>query len=178
MDFKTGEYRQAERTYTKAMNLFPDKGDIYVSLGAVYEHQNKLQQALALLNTALTKEDLDEAPAFNTLGIIHWRLGNFPESVRAAEQAIKLDPELLDAYITLGITYEDLGQQDLAFKEFRKAWQKGYDMVNTYNYWAKNFMRQNDLDRAILYLQEAVKLEPNNRDSQMLLREAYQLKGL
>jgi len=131
-----------------------------------------------MLNTALTKKDVNEAKALNTLSIIHWRLGNHPESIRTAQRAIKLDPELLDAYITLGITYEDLGQQDLAFEQFRKAWQKDYDMVNTYNYWARNFMKQNNTDRAILYLHEAIRLEPDNRKSQELLKKAYQIKGL
>jgi len=175
--FKTGNYREAENIYQKTLKLFPEKGDAYISLGAVYERQNRLEEALSILNIALTRKDTDAAKAYNTLGIIYWRLKKYQDSVNAAQQAIAINPGLLDAYLTLGLTYEDMGMQDLALAQFRKAWQQGYDMVATYNYWAINFMRQNDTGRAILYLQEALKLQPDHPESLKNLAEAYLLKN-
>jgi tetratricopeptide (TPR) repeat protein len=174
--FKTGNYPKAKQTYEEALKLFPDKGDLYVSLAAVYEHMNRLQSALNMLNIGLTKKDINKAQAYNNLGIIYGRLKRLSDSRSAAMKAIELDPELLDAHITLGITYEDMGQQDLAFAEFREAWHKVYDMVATYNYWAVNFMKQNDTDRAVMYLQEALRLEPDHQESKGILEKVLELK--
>jgi tetratricopeptide (TPR) repeat protein len=175
--FKAGNYQEAENIYQKTLKLFPGKSDAYVRLGAVYERQNRLEEALSILNIALTRKDTDAAKAYNTLGIIYWRLKKYQDSVNAAQQAIAINPGLLDAYLTLGLTYEDMGMQDLALAQFRKAWQQGYDMVATYNYWAIYFMRQNDTGRAILYLQEALKLQPDHPESLKNLAEAYLLKN-
>ena len=81
----------------------------------------------------------------------------FQKSVTAARRAIATNPELLDAYLTLGITYEEMGQQEMALEQFSTAWQKGLDMVALYNEWSLNFINMNMVDKAILYLQEAVK---------------------
>jgi Tfp pilus assembly protein PilF len=105
-------------------------------------------------------------------------LKDLQQSAAAAQKAIELDPELLDAYLTLGITYEDMGRQDLAFGQFRTAWQKGLNMVAIYNDWAVNFLRMKDIDRAILYLQEAIRLEPDKPASYENLATAFQMKGM
>ena len=92
--------------------------------------------------------------------------------------ALKLDPNFLDAYLTLGITYEDMGYQDLAFAQFRKGWQLGLDMVGIYNNWAVNFMKMNEVDRALIYLQEAVKLDPNRVEIFDNLAQAFMMKNM
>ena len=51
-------------------------------------------------------------------------------------------------------------------------------MVGLYNYWASNFMNMNDADKAIMYLREAIKLEPDNPESHENLGMAYEMKGL
>ena len=176
--FKIQAYQQAEQIFQQAIKIFPEKGALYIGLGSVYENQNKLSQAVTFFNKALTKKDTNKAKAYNNLGIVYWRMGDFPQSVTAAQKAIVLDPELLDAYLTLGITYEAMGLQSLAFEQFSRAWQKGLDMIQIYNEWAVNFMKRNDLNRAILYLQEAVRLAPRRPESHSNLSKAYQLKGM
>ena len=131
-----------------------------------------------MINKALLKNDVNLAHTYNLLGIVYWRLKNFQESISAAQKAIELDPALSDAYVTLGITYEEKGMQDLAFAQFKQAWENGHNMVELYNYWATNFMNRNEADRAILYLQEAIKLEPDKAESHQNLGMAYTMKGL
>ena len=130
------------------------------------------------INKGFAQQDIEKANAYNILGIIYWRMGNLPQSVTAAQKAIELDPELLDAYLTLGITYEDMGLQDLAFEQFRKAWQRGLDTVGIYNDWAVNFIKMKELNRAILYLEEALKLDPSRPESHNNISAAYQKKNM
>ena len=176
--FKTGNYIQAESVLLRGIKLFPEKGELYSQLAVVYENQNRLHEALAMIHKALLQEDVYQAHAYNKLGIIHWRLKNYQESISAAQKALELDAGLLDAHVTIGITYEEIGTQDMAFSHFRKAWEKGHNMTGLYNYWASNFMNMNDADKAIMYLREAIKLEPDNPESHENLGMAYEMKGL
>jgi tetratricopeptide (TPR) repeat protein len=176
--FKNNNYPEAEETLRTGIGLFPEKGELYIQLGVIYENQNRLQEAVTVLQKALNSKKTDLARAYNTLGIVYWRMGEFQKSVTAARRAIAANPDLLDAYLTLGITYEEMGQQEMALEQFRTAWQKGLDMVALYNEWALNFINMNMVDKAILYLQEAVKLDPDRLESFINLETAYRKKGM
>lgn len=178
IQFKSGNLPQAENTLQEALKLFPEKGDIYVQLAAVYENQSRLQEAVRTLGKALASKDVDRAQAFNTLGIVYWRLRDYPRSVTAAKQALKINPQLLDAYLTLGITYEDMGQQDLALEQFIQGWQHGLDIISIFNDWAQNLMKMNQFEQASYYLKQAVKLEPERIESHENLAAAYQALGM
>ena len=127
--FKSGNLEQAERTLQKALALFPGKGDIYVQLAVIHEHQNRLEEAVNNLQKALAAREVDLAQAYNTLGIVYWRQRDYSRSVSAAQKAIATNPRLIDAYLTLGITYEDMGYRDLALEQFKKGWEQGLDVV-------------------------------------------------
>ncbi|MDX1777173.1 MAG: tetratricopeptide repeat protein, partial [Desulfobulbales bacterium] len=176
--FKGGNFAEAEKIILAGIKHFPEQGALYRQLGVVYENQNRLPEAVAVLEKALTTEDVDLARTYNTLGIVYWRLQKFQQSVTAARKAIAANPELSDAYLTLGITYEEMGQHNMALEQFREAWRKGLDIVSLYNDWAGNFMSMNKTDRAIFYLQEAVALEPERLESFINLEKAYRQKGM
>lgn len=175
---KGGDTQQAQEVLAKALALFPGRGEAYARLASVYEKQDRLAEAQALLEGALHQRVTNQAQVYNQLAIIHWRRKRYPESIRAAQQAINLDPNLLDAYLTLGITYEDSGQQGLAFTQFTAAWQRGLDMAGIYGNWAAGHLQSGNPDRAILYLREAARLEPARAKTHQLLAEAYGRKGM
>ena len=176
--FKSGNLLQADRTLEQALRLFPAKGDLYVQLGVIYEHQNRLDEAVKILKKGLASREVDRAKAYNTLGIVYWRQRNYSLSVTAAQKAIEINPQLVDAYLTLGITYEDMGHRDLALQQFIRGWQQGLNVVGIFNDWAMNFLNSNQADKAEFYLLEAIKLEPDRPESHENLASAYQAKGM
>jgi tetratricopeptide (TPR) repeat protein len=176
--FKSGKFKQAQSVFLNALELYPDNSDFYLRLGATFENQGKLQEAIESLNKVIELHDTNLARAYNMLGIIYWRQKKYDDSVASAKKSLAIDPGLLDAYVTLGITYEEMGYQDMAFDQFRKAWQQGLDMVGLFNSWALNFLRMNNPDKAILYLQEAINLQPDHIASHENLGIAFQKKGM
>jgi tetratricopeptide (TPR) repeat protein len=176
--FKTGNLRQAEQVLQQIIGLFPEKGDPYVQLATIYEHRDRLAEAAALLEKALAAPEVNRAQAYNTLGIVYWRQQQYQRSVAAALEAIALNPQLLDAYLTLGITYEEMGRQDLAFQQFRLGWERGLDMVAVYNDWARNLLGAKQPGRALPYLLEAIKLEKGRAESHENLGAAYETLGM
>ena len=175
---KTGNYPQAEKTFLRTLEVFPQKGDGYIRLASVYEKQNRLSEAVEVLNKVFGLRDVNFAKAYNQLSILFWRMHRLPESIDAAHKALELDPDFLDAYLTLGISYEDAGQLEMAFRQFTRGWQKGLDMVKLYNTWASHHLQNNNPDRAILYLKQAVGLDPRRAESHRNLSRAYAMKGM
>lgn len=175
---KKGDFPQAEKAFLRALEMFPMNGDVYIRLASVYEKQSQWTKAIEILNRSLTLQGVNHAKIYNQLSIVYWRMNNLPESIRAGHKAIELDPDFLDAFLTLGISYEDSGALEMAFSQFNRGWQRGLDMVSIYNNWSDHHMKNNNPDRAILYLQQAVRLEPGRADSHRNLARAYAMKGM
>ncbi|OGR05324.1 MAG: hypothetical protein A2511_01060 [Deltaproteobacteria bacterium RIFOXYD12_FULL_50_9] len=170
---KSGNHIKAEELMLKAITLDPGNGYAYQNIGSAYERQNRLEEAKAAFLKALQLPNIDPAKIHNNLGIVYWRLGDFQQSINHARAAIDLEPDYLDAYITLAITYEDMGKQDKAFEQFREAWKKGYPMIRAYQTWARELLQEDKVDKAISYLNEAIALSPEQADeSRKLLNQA------
>lgn len=175
---RMGNYAQAEKVLLAALDIFPEMGDAYIRLSAVYEKQNRLPLAKETLDRAFAARDVNLAKAYNQSGILLWRMNRLQESIEAAQKAIEADPDYLDAYLTLGISYEDAGQLQMAFNQFNLGWQRGLDMIRMYNSWADQQLKSNNPGRAILYLRQAVGLDAQSAVSHMNLARAYEMKGM
>ncbi|MDH4320429.1 MAG: tetratricopeptide repeat protein [Desulfobulbaceae bacterium] len=172
-----GRPRQAEEALRKAIALDPRNGHAYLNLGITYDRQQRFPEAITAIETALASGNADQAEAHNNLGIIYWEMKDYEQSIRHAQTAIRANPELLDAYITLGVTLEDMGRKKEAFASYRAAWSKGYDMPALYNHWAEKYLADNNRAQATLYLFEALKLSPDHPQTRENLARAAALPG-
>ncbi|HTL82396.1 MAG TPA: tetratricopeptide repeat protein [Bacteroidia bacterium] len=71
--------------------------------------------------------DKAEGDSYNTIGVIHYRRGEFPEAVDAHLQALKIRENIGDqlgasySHINLGNVYSDQHNEKMAIDEYRKA---------------------------------------------------------
>jgi tetratricopeptide (TPR) repeat protein len=65
----------------------------------------------------------DKFNDFNTDGIFgnHNRAKKFPESIAAAQEALKLRPDYAEAYNNIAAAYEEMHMWDRAIEEAQKA---------------------------------------------------------
>ncbi|MBU1710493.1 MAG: tetratricopeptide repeat protein [Proteobacteria bacterium] len=173
----SGDNVSAEQYLKKALALDPDNGYAYQNLGTAQERQNKLTEALQTFQTALTKANADPLKVNNNLGIVYWRLKDYENSIHHARRAIALDPNYVEAYITLGITLDGSGKSNEATRIFQEAWQRGFDMVGLYIKWANQGLARNNPALAIRYLDRANKLAPGHPQVQTLLNRAKNKKS-
>jgi choline-sulfatase len=120
MESKAGDKDAAETAYRKSIAIQPNFAPSQRGLGMIrYEHKD-YQGALPFLQRA---RDLgtNEAPLDNLIGICLSLTGRLPQAVTAYQQALRLDPGLADAHLNLGYAYEQLGQKDLARREYGEA---------------------------------------------------------
>jgi tetratricopeptide (TPR) repeat protein len=61
------------------------------------------------------------AAGYLNLSLSHYGAGEFPESIAAAREALKLDPQFAEAYNNIAASYQSMGQWDQAIAAARTA---------------------------------------------------------
>ena len=84
--------------------------------------QKRYLLAAGHLNQAI-QLGVREATVFNALGICYRQTGRLKQAAESYRQALVLDGSLAEAHINLGFTYQLLGQQDAAQREYKLACQ-------------------------------------------------------
>jgi len=82
--------------------------------------QGQLEQAEAKARVALS-DSATRAAANSVLGTIRYQQKRFSESVAFFQEAIRLEPRLIGAHLTLGQIYSVQGKSDLAAKMYRQV---------------------------------------------------------
>lgn len=109
-----------------------DKATLYNNIGLVYIQQNKLDEALSIIEKARVinenKQVFDAlADNYSNLGNIHTKKGNANEALAAYLQALKHDKTaensagIIDDLIRIGKSYQKLSQPDNARNYFQRA---------------------------------------------------------
>lgn len=120
---EAGEVNLAVELLGKMTSLFPDDPDGWNALGYVMaDHRMNLPEARAHITRALRMRP-DDANFLDSLGWVHYRLGNLELARRHLEEAAKRAEEPVPAEILahLGEVLWELGERDSA----RQVWRRG-----------------------------------------------------
>jgi type IV pilus assembly protein PilF len=82
------------------------------------------------------------------LGIEYMRKGMYEASMEKLDKAVRQNPDLQLAQVSLAILYERLGEDELAEKHYRKAYHIDRQDPVTLNAYGQYLCRKGDLDRA------------------------------
>ena len=74
------------------------------------------------------------------------------------------DPLTLDEHITLGLSYEQKGENDLALQEYSKAIKMSDDDFRPFFYAGNAYYKKNEYKLAEKYYNKALKIAPDNGD--------------
>lgn len=99
--------------------LAPEQSAGFVNLGAAYNQLEKSSQAVDVLAKAVKLQPT--AAAYHNLGIAHRRLKHWPSAKTAFREALRLNPNLVEAHENLASVYVELGDLTLAITHFQKA---------------------------------------------------------
>jgi tetratricopeptide (TPR) repeat protein len=91
--------------------------------------------------------------------------------------AIRKDPSFVKAYNALGVSYDNLGQFDLAVKSYKFALQLNPELDYVHNNLGYSYLLNGDLDAAIDAFQEAIALNHTSERYHNNLALAYVRKG-
>ena len=184
--FNNGRYEEAVRRFQRATELDPNFGRAYLYLGRSYVSLKRWRQALSPLRTAYRlSPDETQREAFEILidalfavGVEDFRAGDFASAVGHFKEILGLQPtstrgrsELVTALIAQGgdlLSRGDVSQAISAYTDAVKLTPNSFDALFGL---AKAFLRNGEFYNAWQVAQEAVKVEPGNREVQSFLQQ-------
>jgi tetratricopeptide (TPR) repeat protein len=143
----------------------------------------------ALLLTSLTREGPAFADAFNLLGLSLAMVDRPQDAVDAFEQALRVNPRYVEAYLNRAVVLNQLGREAEAQSAMARAAElgatddSGYPAVvanklaNAHASLGHDYRAAGTLDRAIEQYQRALELRPNFADIRLALGRALLENG-
>ena len=120
---KRGMSEQAMAKMEKVLELQPDHPDALNYIGYTWADNNiHLNRALEYIQKAAGLKP-DNGYIIDSLGWVHYRLGNLPQAAKELERSLELEPSDPHIYDHLGDVYRDLGEKAKALKVYQKAYE-------------------------------------------------------
>ncbi len=167
------------RTYSKKeieLGSFPPKGTIHVieadgvPLAAVVKREDynmplgyqasekKNYDSAVYYFTLATQYNPNDEEAWRVLGEAYMNKGSGDTAIMMLQKSLEIAPESYSAYSNLGMAYMNLKHDDvMALKSFDKSIALKYNFAEGYYFAASVYMARKDYNRAITYMENAVK---------------------
>lgn len=127
-----GDYEGAIEEYERAVSIVPTLGDAHVTLAVLYEVAGRPDDAEKAL-VAAREAYGDDLTYYLALGRAYETVGEHERAMVATEEAIAIDPESPQAYLTRGSIYEATEEFGRALEDYERAGdlaqQRGQDAL-------------------------------------------------
>ena len=122
---RAGRYREAFAAYEQALELKPDDAAALYGIGLFHYEAGDYKEAIEALekSIAISPQTNANADAFSVIAAARMRLSDLPNAIRANEEAVKLNPEIPEAWQNLGQCYMEIGQFERAMVSLERAFQ-------------------------------------------------------
>jgi tetratricopeptide (TPR) repeat protein len=178
----------AEQHLRKAVELKPTSPRPRNNLGRVLLRQSQMNEIAA--GTAEIKGKTDPAQAAKAKQFRAGAKAKLDEAIAQFEQAVRLDPSLLEAHLNLGEVFTQLHELDKAERQYKEIvrFEPPVESLKKYPDALANFsqahyglariaLARKEIDEAVGHLQRALKLNPGNAAAmQQLAIQEYQTR--
>jgi len=146
------------------------KGELEYQKAVKLLKQEKFDDAMIHLNAA-AKSMPTNAAVYADEAIVLGKLKRFSESVDAATTALKFDPNDRKAHLARGASYRNLGEDDLAIREYDHIIQTDPRSAIAYSIRGWSYIAEGKLESAIADSTKAIQLDAGSA-------AAYDTRGL
>lgn len=147
-EMKLGKYSEAEQNFLKAISIDNSIPQPYLNLAELYFTQNELLKAIELLQTASAIMP-DNIAILHYLARIYIEDKRIDEGIDTLNIILDLSPENVDAFWDLGMLHFDLGEYEIASRNFECVLEKVENNPVIYYQTALSYEMQNNIDKAI-----------------------------
>jgi len=177
-----GDYNRAIADCIKAINLDPQNVSAYLGRGIAYDLLGRPDDAIADFTQAV-RLDPNDPIAFSNRGNTCYSTGNYAQAIADYTAAIQLDGANPVRYEKRALAFRAAGDPVRAADDEQKAEQlagTGFESQDPLHYFhrAQAYLDQDEFDKCIADLTEAIRLEPASAGPVYALRgQAYSRKG-
>jgi tetratricopeptide (TPR) repeat protein len=127
-----GRCREAVAACERALKLKPNDANALYEIGLSHYGAGDYNEAIEALEKSISPQMDWSANAYSMIAAANMMLGDLPNAMRANEEAVKLNPELLEAWQNLGQCYMETGQFEQAIASLENVLQLGPGIPDTY----------------------------------------------
>jgi tetratricopeptide (TPR) repeat protein len=136
------------------------------------EQQGDLTTAIAKYQ-AMLKLQPDLAPAYNNLGALYFKQGNFGQAAETLERGLRVDPKMTSASALLGIALFQMAEYQKARPRLEAAVKANPSDTNVEFYLANDLIKLSDFAAAAERLRQLANQQPANQHALYLLGKVY-----
>ena len=166
-----GQFAQAERYWTQILELFPNNAEIWSNRGNARASQNRLQEAIADYNEAISRAPDAPDPYLNR-GAARENAGDFAGAIADYNRVLELDPNDAAAYNNRGNAEAGLGQWETAVQDYAQAEILAPDFAIARVNHALALFQVGDRPEALRLLRNLVRKYPTFADARAALTAA------
>ena len=145
---KLNDFEQAERAYTKSIELNPAIPQAYINLSDLYYKNNDLAAAIGTLEKG-TYEMEENTVLAHMLARVYSEDCRYDMAIVELEKVLDAEPENYDAYYDLGKIFFELGDYESAIANFENVIEYKENNEFLYYYLAQAYEGNNEIDKAI-----------------------------
>jgi tetratricopeptide (TPR) repeat protein len=178
--FKEEKHLESIKVLERCLELEQRDPEIYKLIAFNAIRIDRMDIARPALKSAIQLAPDDYLSHFH-LGALYYTGSRFPQAEPELREAVRLNPSFVPAYLFLGLTLEELGQESAAAESYRRAIEitesekPGGELP--YLYLGRLLYRQNDFPESLPYLLRAVEINPRSGESWYILAKIYTFRG-
>jgi tetratricopeptide (TPR) repeat protein len=156
-----------------AIKTKPKEANLYLILADLFEKENQLPKALAVLQKGLD-QNRDSVDLLFQLGAFYDKMGEFEKMVTQMKEVLRLEPDHADALNYLGYSYADRG---IRLEEALQLIQKAMSLKPNMGYITDSlgwlYFKLGQYEKAAVELEKANQLTPDDPTITEHLADSY-----
>ena len=184
-------YQEALEVFRSITEVY-ESAEVYYNLGYIKTAQEMYEQALVYFRKA-TEIDHAYAQAYQQMALcfaktnqpdqaeeyyqkaaeIFMERGNDQIAEEMLQEVLKINPDTVNVFNTLGIIYRRKGDLDGAVYQYRRALKVNPNDGNILYNLGRVFYDQGRIDQAIMTLQQALKSKPGFKEAEKLIKRCF-----
>ncbi len=175
-----GDLKGALNVYIEFVKNNPENLDIRTNVATIYRKMKDYDKAMEQVRTVFVKDPAHPG-AFNNLGLIYMAQGKTLLSRMVTVNGIEAQKNVKkkeDAglYNNLGLIYLNMGDQDRAVANFRKAYKLDNTLISANVNLGNIYLKASDAKNALVHFEHILSEDPHYYDA--LVGQAMCLRGL
>ena len=161
-----GNINEAIESINSALKLFPKSLELKKEKLKIFNDIGNMDTVLVLLED-ITREVEDDVQMYTVMGGIYVKKGMLDESYDAYQKALQIDPDNKFAIFGLGVYYINRSNEYVNTPD--SVSQEESDRI------VKE--QHKNIDKAVIYFNQYLEIEPGDRPTLTTLKQIYQAKG-